>query len=558
MRNITLFITMLMAGLACGLAGCGGSSALVPAGLGDQAALAAPVMLEVSLDRTVSSVPSGIYVSWTRNTEPEATGYYLYRDTQPIPTPAPDNLLPEALRRNGGALIPQPPTGDHVTFSDYSPVVVGETYYYRVTVFDGLDESYPSNELSWTVNGQSVTGLDPSSAAWGDVITLSGSSFGVYNALTDQVLFAQVGGGEIAGIIEAPTDWTSTEITVTVPEFAATGVVSVVIAGTIATTDEPLVITSPQLNGLQPAQGFREQELTLEGASFGDVQGDSTVWLGSADITSAVTSWSASQIELLVPADAVSGQVHILRNGEVSNELQFTVRPEILSASTTEAQAGETVELTGRVFGDTAGRLLLDGVDELVVSTWAETSISFELSGATGSHTLVVEDAGGTASNAQPFEISEPLAVAFSGLASGTVYRFDAPPQVGVTVPADADRVELRLGETVLAESSAAPFADMLLPVTALTSGPHALYLRAYRRAVSADSEPLDISVYSLVGDLDADGNVGQSDADLLPSLLGLDSASAGFWPWLDPDGDGLVTEADQALLGFNWGNTIL
>src|SRR5690606_24306850 len=94
-----------------------------------------------------------------------AAGYYLYRDTESIPDPGIGESLDPALRVNGGNLIPQPPDGESVTFNDLFEVVVGETYFYRVTVADGDGlESDPSNEMSWTVHGHNVSGLSPTEA----------------------------------------------------------------------------------------------------------------------------------------------------------------------------------------------------------------------------------------------------------------------------------------------------------------------------------------------------------------------------------------------------------
>ena len=557
MRKPNLVLALCIAAFICGVVGCGGTRALTPSTDG-KAVLAAPVLLEVGAFKATSSTPSGIYVTWTRSEDPSATGYYLYRDTDPIPMPPPDDTLPVGLRRNSGELISQPASGTHVTFNDMGPLVVGQTYYYRVTVYDGFAESYPSNEMSWTVHGHTATTIAPSSAAWGDAVTISGDTFGTYDVATDAVKFPLLAGGDVDGIIEDPGDWTDTSITVTVPDLATTGLVSIVIDGIISQTDDPLTILNPRLTGLDPAEGFREQALTIEGENFGAAQEDSTVFIGMQDMTAVVTAWGDTSIELAVPADAVSGAVQVTKDTYLSNTLYFTVLPEILSAEPVTVEAGEPVTVTGRLFGATEGQLLLDGTDAQVVSAWSDTEIAFTLAGAPGMHTLVAVDENGLESNAFQFEVVDPLAVALTGLDPVTVYRFDDDPvPVGVTVPADADRVELREGETVLADSTTSPFDDMALPVTALTSGAHDLYLRAYRRAVEADSTPVAVSVYSLIGDLDGNGDVGQSDADLLPLVLGLAEGMEDFYPWLDPDDDGVVTEADLALIGFGWGNTL-
>ena len=242
------------------LAACGGgqlSQTVDPA----MERLASPELLSVGA-KTASGAPAGIFIEWTRIDSPSAVGYYLYRYTDatrpPEPGPEDNPPFPIELRVNDGNMISQPSAGPVVRFDDYFAAAIGETYYYRVTVVDDQvppQESYPSNERSWTVHGHSVTGLDPLTAYWGDSITVTGDTFGATQGANDFMRFPALGGGTIDGTVTA---WSDTEVTATLPVGAVTGKVQIVIEAAFAETDEDLTVLNPLIDSLDPAVGFSE------------------------------------------------------------------------------------------------------------------------------------------------------------------------------------------------------------------------------------------------------------------------------------------------------------
>jgi hypothetical protein len=538
--------------ILCALDGCAGQGLSLAGAAGPRSGLSAPVMLG-SGAKTASGAPVGIWITWTRSASPLAQGYYLYRDTDSIPDPPIGSGIDPSLRVNGGAMIAQPGSGASVTFNDMFACVVGETYYYRVTLVDNLDqESDPSNEITWTVQGQTVGGINPASAYWGDSITLSGNTFGAYNAATDFVRFPAIGGGEVDGIIELPADWTDTSIKVTVPDNALTGPVQVVIDATIAESDTDLTVLNAWIGAVAPNPGFVQQELIISGGNYGAVRGASTVVIGAKDVSSAVTAWSASTIKLIPPADTVAGDVRVSVNAHASNLVAWAPRPEIQSVTPLSAQAGEDVVLNGRLFEAAAGQVLLDGNAAQTIVDWAAGQITFTLAGSSGVHTLSVQAAGGGTSNNVTFTIAPPLAVTMGGLTAGVVYRPASPPDISITTAPDADSVELLIDGDVRGTLTS-PYSSVSLPVDYMTNGTHQVKLVAYRRAVVAESAPVDVIVYSLEGDVDGNGRVGISDLVALEGYIGLTQADPGFWPWYDTDGDGVVTEADLSLIGYNF-----
>jgi hypothetical protein len=548
----------LIAVAVLALTACGGNGFLSELGT---PRLASPQLLSVGF-KSASGAPAGIYVTWTRIDSPACQGYYLYRytdDNRPLePGPEDQPPFPIELRVNGGAMIPQPASGETVTFDDIFEPVIGETYYYRVTAVDDQDppqESYPSAEDSWTVHGHTVTGLDPTSAYWGDNITLTGDTFGTYEAGTDSVRFEIIGDGTTNGDI---VSWTDTEIVVTVPDLAATGPVAVIVGGTVAYADEHLTILHPSITSLDPAEGFVEQLLTINGVNFGADQNDSTVSFGAFDYTPAVTSWSDTELLLLVPPSAKRSTVTVTVGSHVSNGVEFTPRPEILGHSPATAQAGEPVTLTGRKFLGTQGRVLLDGATELAATAWVDDEITFTLAGADGEHTLTVETSEGTLGEPYAYTTVPPLAVSFSGLYSSALYVPGIEPVITVDAPADAERVELWAGGWMHDLSTEAPFDGLQIWFATMVNGSHDVTVKAYRRAVVAESETVTITVYSLVGDVNSDGLVDIADRDLLDTLRGMTEDDPGFQPWYDTDNDGEVTEADLSAIGYYWDNNIV
>jgi hypothetical protein len=94
--------------LAWLLSGCGGAGlAAGAAQRGHSSPLPAPRLLPADAQlRAASGPPAGIHLSWTLVNDPGVAGYYLYRDSQAIPDPPPDETIDPALRVNSGNPIP--------------------------------------------------------------------------------------------------------------------------------------------------------------------------------------------------------------------------------------------------------------------------------------------------------------------------------------------------------------------------------------------------------------------------------------------------------------------
>ena len=83
-------------------------------------------------------------------------------------------------------------------------------------------------------------------------------------------------------------------------------------------TSVPLTITE-----VNPVCGVVGETIIITGTSFGDTQGSSVVTFNGGPAT--VNSWSNTQIEVLVPNTAITGNVVVTVNGINSNGLWFTI-----------------------------------------------------------------------------------------------------------------------------------------------------------------------------------------------------------------------------------------
>ncbi|MCC7478497.1 IPT/TIG domain-containing protein [bacterium] len=538
-------------------ASCAAGGALKPAP-GTHSRIAATRLNKAGqLAKQTSGAPVGLRLTWGFVDDPEVVGYYLYRDSQSIPDPGPDGFIDPSLRVNGGATIDQPAAGPDVVYDDIFDAEIGTTYYYRVTVLDSLDqESYPSNEISWTVHGHNVASLTPTEAYYGDQVTITGDTFGTYDSATDKVFFTALSGPPVEGNV---VSWNDTEIVAEVPVGSFDGPVSISIDSTLAQS-ENLTILNPILTLLSPDQQFIGDSITISGHNFGASQDASTLSLDLDDLSASVSSWADEEIQLTLPASAHDGSVSVTVLGVQSNNLNLQIRPFITSGDILNPQSGEVLTLSGNNFDAQPGKVYLDGSSEQLVGNWADGELTFTLDAPTlGLHTLTVEDEAGLLSNELEIDVVAPLSVTVVGIVPSQLYRVAdaASILVSAATAADADQVELLIDDVVVASSATAPFSDLPLQLDVLKNGEHNISMRAARRAVSVDSIAVPILVYSLTGDVDGSGVVDAEDAAALRPLIGLPSSDPAFRAWFDTNEDGEINESDLSRIGYGFGNSI-
>jgi hypothetical protein len=162
--------------------------------------------------------------------------------------------------------------------------------------------------------------------------------------------------GSVPAIVMAGNS--STQIAVTVPPTAMTGLVSVTTPSGTGVSGTPFtVVRAPVLSSLSPARGAVGSILTLSGANIGTV---TTVIFNSSGNgnVSAITVLSASSVRVVVPEGAVTGRIGVVNEaGGATSATDFVLTPRLVSMSPARAVPGAPVTLTGFNFdGATAVR----------------------------------------------------------------------------------------------------------------------------------------------------------------------------------------------------------
>jgi glucose/arabinose dehydrogenase len=163
-----------------------------------------------------------------------------------------------------------------------------------------------------------ISGVSPSAAAVGAVVTITGSGFGATQG-SSSVRFN--------GTTAAPTSWSNNSISVPVPAGATSGPIVLVVGGA-SSNGVSFTVTSapppgPSISSLSPASGGIGAAVTIAGSNFGSSQGSSTVTFNGTPATP--TSWNATSIVVTVPAGATTGSVVVTVGGQASSGVAFTV-----------------------------------------------------------------------------------------------------------------------------------------------------------------------------------------------------------------------------------------
>ncbi|MGA7160986.1 MAG: IPT/TIG domain-containing protein [Bacteroidota bacterium] len=91
----------------------------------------------------------------------------------------------------------------------------------------------------------------------------------------------------------------------------------------------PVLTAVPSITAIQPDSAFVGDTLKIIGTNFGTTQGSSTVSVGGT-VADTVYLWSATEIDVKVPASAVTGNVNVTESGAMSNNLSFKIRGTVL------------------------------------------------------------------------------------------------------------------------------------------------------------------------------------------------------------------------------------
>ncbi len=189
-----------------------------------------------------------------------------------------------------------------------------------------------------TGTGPIITSLSQSNGVRGTTLTLSGANF--TNLGSSAVKF-----NGVTGTFAAPTS--TTELTVTVPEGATTGYITVTNASGAGGASPSLFYLQPWITSLSASGAAVNGSLVISGRNF---TGLTSVLING--LSYAFTN-TATQIFLNIPSNATSGEVKIATpGGSYFSTNVVGILPNIYSFSPAIGPAGTIVTLIGTSFSD--------------------------------------------------------------------------------------------------------------------------------------------------------------------------------------------------------------
>jgi hypothetical protein len=104
-----------------------------------------------------------------------------------------------------------------------------------------------------------------------------------------------------------------------------------------------------------------------------------------------------------------------------------------------------------------------------------------------------------------------------------------------------------------------APFGtEFALPAAALPNHYALLKVRCFDTlGLPGEQRSFMLPVFNLRGDINLDNMVDAADLAELQGGIGMQAGDPGYSVFMDADLDGVITEADQAGLGYNWGASL-
>ena len=229
-------------------------------------------------------------------------------------------------------------------------ILAGQTTTFVERVLNGINQQ--SNALSFIKEkdkdaGPYISSFYPATGSVGQYVTIRGAGFGNMRG-SRKVLFGNKEASYVFPEVCANSVWSDGQIIVKVPEGIGAGNYGLNIDlgnNNIINTDllspsntfkvDPSETLKTSLCKIDPVRGQIGDKVSLWGEYFGNEGTDASVVFSHNVSTSSKISKDAAadKIVTLVPLDlsknpaipAITGPVHVLKNGEFGNELNFTV-----------------------------------------------------------------------------------------------------------------------------------------------------------------------------------------------------------------------------------------
>ncbi len=173
----------------------------------------------------------------------------------------------------------------------------------------------------------------------------------------------------------------------------------IVLAGIGGCTDmgsdvsQPAVV--PAITAIQPDSAFAGDTLKIFGTNFGAKEGSSFVSVGGT-IADTVYLWSATEIDVKVPASAATGSVTVTVGGATSNAPAFKVRGTVVPSISFKNYVFPVFQNSGCVTCHGGnGNLFLDNYQDLMSGTSNHGPV---VTPGNGEGSVIIKKLRGTAS----------------------------------------------------------------------------------------------------------------------------------------------------------------
>ena len=310
------------------------------------------------------AVTGKISVTVNNNTT-TSTSDFNVTATPTITSFSPTSASPGATVTINGTNFSNIINENKVVFSDSQEATITNATVNTLTVI--VPNNAETGNVAVTVNGITTTSntnfivsqqtptptinsFSPTTGNIGTTVTITGTNFST-NIADNTVKFSN---NKIATITNA----TANTLTVTVPDGAITGKISLTVNGTTVDSNDEFTVTQPTstINSFSPTTGMAGTTVTINGTNFSTNIADNTVKFSNNKIAT-ITNATTNTLTVTVPNGAITGNIEVIVNGiTITSNDQFIIAPTtptIISFSPMSAQVGSTITINGTNFSAT-------------------------------------------------------------------------------------------------------------------------------------------------------------------------------------------------------------
>jgi RHS repeat-associated protein len=232
-----------------------------------------------------------------------------------------------------------------VSWSDTQVVALVPTGAASGGVSVTVNSAQSNSTVLFTVYNPVISGIVPPAAAVSATVTLNGSGF-IASGADTTVLFNGVQGYLLS--------WSSTALTVNVPQGVAVGSAPVTVTlGTATSNSQSFTVQAgPTITGVAPSLGqIGSGPITISGQGFGATQSSSSFSFWGATVPSNyILGWSDTAINVNVPPGTSTGPVSVTVGGIVGTGPSFTLQAVSQVTDSLGNQTQYTSTASGGVF----------------------------------------------------------------------------------------------------------------------------------------------------------------------------------------------------------------